>query len=68
VTDQVDFVCVRADHQIGTFVEALTIHDERWAYCPSADADGHEWRACEAMPADELERLLRRFPAARIGA
>jgi hypothetical protein len=43
MTDQVDFVCVRPDHQVTTFVEALTIHEEQWAFCPSAQIDGHEW-------------------------
>ena len=66
MTDQVDFVCVRSDHQVSTFAEALTIHDERWAYCPSAQTDGHDWRACGGMSADDLKGLLQRFPVERI--
>lgn len=66
MTDQIDFVCTRADHQVTTFVEALTIHDEKWAYCPSAQTSGHEWRSCRAMSLDDLRGMLQRLPAARI--
>ncbi len=58
MTDQIDSVCVNPDHQATTLVEALTIHDERWAYCPSAQTDGHEWRTSGGMSLDELKRLL----------
>jgi hypothetical protein len=43
---QVDFVCIRPDHQTTVPAEALTIHEETWAYCPSARPDAHEWRSC----------------------
>ena len=46
MNNQIDFVCVRPDHQTTVPAEALTIHDETWAYCPSARPDGHEWRSC----------------------
>ena len=63
---QIDFACVRPEHQASTLVEALTIHDEKWAYCPSAQTDGHEWRPCGGMSLDDLRRLLQRFPVTRI--
>ncbi|HAF08459.1 MAG TPA: hypothetical protein DCK98_00025 [Chloroflexi bacterium] len=66
MTDQIDFVCVRPDHQVSTLVEALTIHDEQWAYCPSAQSDGHEWLPCGGMRVEDLRRLLQQFPATRI--
>jgi hypothetical protein len=68
MTDQIAFVCVRPDHQVTTLVEALTIHDEQWAYCPSAQTDGHEWRPCGGMSLDDLRRLLQRFPVTRIAS
>jgi hypothetical protein len=68
MTDQIDFVCIRSDHQVSTLIEALTIHDEKWAYCPSARHDGHEWRACGGLGLDDLKRLLQRFPALRIAS
>jgi hypothetical protein len=68
MTDQIDFVCVRPDHQVTTLGEALTVHSEKWAYCPSAHTDGHEWRACGGLGLDELRRLLQRFPVTRIAS
>jgi hypothetical protein len=53
MTDKIDFVCVRPDHQVSTLVEALMIHHEKWAYCPSEHGDGHEWRACGGMSLDD---------------
>jgi len=46
MNNQIDFVCIRPDHQALVPAEALNIHDETWAYCPSAQADAHEWRSC----------------------
>ena len=66
MTDQVDFVCVRPDHQVTTLGEALTVHADKWAYCPSAHTDGHEWRACGGLGLEDLKRLLQRFPVTRI--
>ena len=68
MTDRIDFVCVRPDHQVTTLGEALTVHDEKWAYCPSAHREGHEWRACEGLALEDLKRLLQRFPVSRITA
>ena len=42
----IDFVCIRGDHQALRPVEGLTVHGETWAYCPSAQTSGHEWRSC----------------------
>jgi hypothetical protein len=68
MTDQIDFVCVRPDHQVTTLGEALTVHAEKWAYCPSAHHDGHAWRACGGLGLDDLKRLLQRFPVTRIAS
>jgi hypothetical protein len=46
MTNQIDFVCIRPEHQTSPRAEALTKHDEMWAYCPSAQPDAHEWRSC----------------------
>jgi hypothetical protein len=66
MTDQIDFICIRADHQVTTLVEALTIHDERWAYCPSAQTDGHEWRPSGGRSLGDLRTLLQTVPVTRI--
>jgi hypothetical protein len=68
MTDQIDFVCVRADHQISTLVEALTMHEEKWAYCPSARIDGHDWQPCDATGLEDLRTMLQVVPAAQITA
>jgi hypothetical protein len=46
MTNQIDFVCIRPDHQTSLPAETLTFHEETWAYCPAARADEHEWRSC----------------------
>jgi hypothetical protein len=46
MTNQIDFVCIRPDHQALALGDALTVHDETWGYCPSGRTDGHEWRSC----------------------
>jgi hypothetical protein len=68
MTDQIDFVCARPDHQVSTLGEALTVHAEKWAYCPSAHADGHEWRPCAGMSLEDLRRLLQRVPVTSIAS
>jgi hypothetical protein len=68
MTDQIDFVCIRADHQVTTFVEALTIHDEKWAYCPSAQTEAHDWRTSGGLSLGDLRGLLERFPVTLIAA
>ena len=68
MTDRIDFVCVHPDHQVTTLGEALTVNAEKWAYCPSAHVDSHEWRACGGMSLEELKRLLQRFPVTRIAS
>ena len=68
MTDRIDFVCVRPDHQVTTLGEALTVHNEKWAYCPSAHREGHEWRACGGLALADLKRLLQRFPVTRIAS
>ena len=66
MTDQIDFVCVRPYHQVTTLAEALTIHDEKWAYCPSARSDAHLWRSCRETALEDIRSLLRELPVAQI--
>jgi hypothetical protein len=68
MTDQIDFVCARPDHQVTTLGEALTVHAEKWAYCPSAHVDGHEWRPCAGMGLEDLRRLLQGVPVTSIAS
>jgi len=68
MNDLIDSVCIRPEHQITTAIEALTMHEEKWAYCPSAKTDQHEWRSCGGMRLEDLKRFLQRFPAGQITA
>lgn len=45
VNNRIDFVCVRPEHQTALPREALTMHEELWAYCPSGAKPPHEWKA-----------------------
>jgi hypothetical protein len=62
MNDRVDFVCVRADHQGSEPDDALTMHDERWAYCPAAARELHDWRITAGISVEEAKQLIRRQP------
>ena len=65
MNDRVDFVCARADHQGSEPEDALTMHEERWAYCPSAAREAHEWRPVPTggMSVEDVKRFLGRLRA-----
>jgi hypothetical protein len=62
MNDRVDFVCVRADHQGSEPDDALTMHDDRWAYCPAAARERHDWRITAGISVEEAKQLIRRHP------
>jgi len=58
--DRVDFVCARADHRRSEPNDALTMHQDLWAYCPGGAAKDHDWHL---MPAggkslDDAKRFV----------
>jgi hypothetical protein len=59
--DRIDFVCARAEHQTAEPNEALTMHEERWAYCSSGDGERHDWRPTGGMSLDDAKRLVKRL-------
>jgi hypothetical protein len=68
----VDFVCIATKHAAavkakgGTPVSPITIHEGRWAYCPTGLTTDHEWRAIEPTSLEELMRT--RHPAEKAPA
>jgi hypothetical protein len=43
----------------GTQVPIVTMHEQRWAYCPGgyiAAKDGHDWTAIEPASVSDLKR------------
>ncbi len=62
--DRVDFVCARADHQGSEPNDALTMHQDRWAYCPGGAAKDHDWHLMPAggMSMDDAKRFVSQRP------
>lgn len=53
------FVCVAKNHQArlqapNAVANPITVHDHEWAYCPSGDETGHEWKATGGIRLDEV--------------
>jgi len=64
MNDRVDFYCARAEHQGSEPDDALTMHEERWAYCPSGAGGSHDWRPIPAggMSLEDAKQFVRRRP------
>ena len=60
VNDRIDFFCARAEHQGSEPNDALTMHEDRWAYCSAGAGGQHEWRSMPsgAMSLDDVKRFL----------
>jgi len=65
--DRVEFVCGRTDHQRPEPNDALTMHEDRWAYCPAAKSERHDWRPTGGMSLDDAKRFALRDPIRRVG-
>ena len=61
----VDFYCARPEHQGSELDDALTMHQDRWAYCPSGARENHDWRPTGGMSLDDTKRFARQQDAAR---
>lgn len=55
------FVCVEPQHQHAPeqFSNSLTIHENRWAFCPAGTTKDHVWQATEPTTVDALRRAAR---------
>ncbi|HKC91045.1 MAG TPA: hypothetical protein VKE23_06925 [Candidatus Limnocylindria bacterium] len=64
MNDVIDFYCARAEHQDSEPNDALTMHEDRWAYCAAGARDQHEWRAIPAggLSLELVKQFVRRQP------
>lgn len=63
MNDRVDFVCARLDHQVSNLDDALTMHQDRWAYCPAGAFGQHDWRPTGGMSLEDLKKFVARSRA-----
>jgi hypothetical protein len=66
MNDHVDFFCARPEHQGPEPNDALTMHDERWAYCPAAKSEPHDWQPTGGMSLRDVKRFTLRHPIRRV--
>jgi hypothetical protein len=57
--DRVDFVCARPDHVGPEPNDALTMHEDRWAYCSAGRSEPHDWRPTGGVSLDDVKRMSR---------
>jgi hypothetical protein len=67
MNDRIDYVCVHRDHQGSEPNDAVTMHQDRWAYCPSGAAERHEWRPTGGMSLDHVKRFAGPRPVRSTG-
>ena len=60
MNDRIEFVCVRAEHQASEPNDSVTMHDDRWAYCPSRADDRHQWQSTGGMSLEDLKWFIAR--------
>jgi hypothetical protein len=70
MNDRIDFVCARAEHQGTEPNDALTMHEDRWAYCSAGAGEHHDWRSMPtgAMSLDEAKDFLARHLIRPVGS
>ena len=68
MNDRVDFYCARAEHQGSEPSDALTMHEDRWAYCSGGASDHHDWRSMPAggMSFEDAKQFARRQQIGRV--
>ncbi|HYK98426.1 MAG TPA: hypothetical protein VEU77_08550 [Candidatus Acidoferrales bacterium] len=68
MNERIDFYCAEPEHLAADSGEQLTMHKDRWAYCPSGAGEGHRWQATGGMNLTTLrQRLAERREASRSG-
>ena len=62
MNDRIDFFCARAEHQSSEPNDALTMHEDRWAYCSGGAGADHDWQPTGGMSLDDAKRFVRPQP------
>jgi hypothetical protein len=60
MNDRIDFVCTSADHRRSEPNDALTMYEDRWAYCSAGADHRHDWQPTGGMSLDDAKRLAIR--------
>lgn len=63
MNDRVDYFCARPEHQGAEPNDGLTMHDDRWAYCPAAAAAPHSWQSTGGMSLDDVKQFVLGHPS-----
>lgn len=60
MNDRIEFFCARADHQVSEPNDAVTMYQDRWAYCLAGAGGQHDWHSMPggAMSLDDAKRFL----------
>jgi hypothetical protein len=67
MNDRVDYFCARSEHQGAEPNDALTMHKDRWAYCPAGAGEPHSWQSTGGMSVDDVKRFVVRHPIRSVG-
>jgi hypothetical protein len=70
MNDRIDFFCARAEHQGSEPNDALTMHEDRWAYCSGGAGEDHDWRSMPAgaMSLEDAKQFARQHQTRPIDA
>jgi hypothetical protein len=70
MNDRIDFFCARAEHLGSEPNDALTMHEDRWAYCAAGANEPHEWHPMPigGMSLDDTKQFVRRRSAHPVDA
>jgi hypothetical protein len=65
MNDRVDYFCARPEHQWAEPNDALTMHRDRWAYCPAGSSEPHDWQPTGGMSLNDAKKFVGRHPSAQ---
>jgi hypothetical protein len=62
MNDRIDFFCAREEHLGSEPNDAVTMHEDRWAYCAAGAPESHEWHPMPSggMSLDDAKQFVRR--------
>jgi hypothetical protein len=60
MNDRIDFVCTRAEHRNSEPNDAVTMHEDSWAYCSGGANFRHDWQPTGGMSLEDAKRFVQR--------